>query len=92
MNQYYLGIDASKGYSDFVMLNAKKQPVIEKKTSSSMIFSKDTLGFMSYFTALTKLIQRQPYMPPWKVPEDTKTTGFSRCSNSRAAYRSTPPI
>jgi hypothetical protein len=23
MNQYFLGIDASKGYSDFVMLNAK---------------------------------------------------------------------
>ena len=29
MNQYFLGIDASKGYSDFVMLNAKKQPVIK---------------------------------------------------------------
>ena len=29
MDQYYLGIDVSKGYSDFVMLNAKKQPVIE---------------------------------------------------------------
>jgi transposase len=29
MNEYFLGIDASKGYSDFVMLNAKKQPVIE---------------------------------------------------------------
>jgi len=29
MNQYFLGIDASKGYSDFVMLDAKKQPVIE---------------------------------------------------------------
>ena len=29
MNQYYLGIDASKGYSDFVMLNAHKRPVIE---------------------------------------------------------------
>jgi transposase len=29
MNDYFLGIDASKGYSDFVMLNAKKQPVIE---------------------------------------------------------------
>jgi transposase len=29
MNQYFLGIDASKGYSDFVMLNAKKQPIIE---------------------------------------------------------------
>jgi len=29
MNQFFLGIDASKGYSDFVMLNAKKQPVIE---------------------------------------------------------------
>jgi transposase len=28
MNQYFLGIDASKGYSDFVMLNAKKQAVI----------------------------------------------------------------
>jgi transposase len=29
MNQYFLGIDASKGYSDFVMLNAKKKIVIE---------------------------------------------------------------
>jgi len=29
MDHYFLGIDASKGYSDFVMLNAKKQPVIE---------------------------------------------------------------
>lgn len=29
MNQYFLGIDASKGYSDFVMLNTKKQPVVE---------------------------------------------------------------
>jgi len=29
MNQCFLGIDASKGYSDFVMLNAKKKIVIE---------------------------------------------------------------
>jgi len=29
MNQFFLGIDASKGYSDFVMLNAKKKIVIE---------------------------------------------------------------
>jgi transposase len=29
MNQYFLGIDASKGYSDFVMLDAKKQTIIE---------------------------------------------------------------
>jgi transposase len=29
MDQYYLGIDVSKGYSDFVVLNAKKQPMIE---------------------------------------------------------------
>jgi transposase len=29
MSEFFLGIDASKGYSDFVMLNAKKQPVIE---------------------------------------------------------------
>jgi len=29
MNEYFIGIDASKGYSDFVMLNAKKQPVVE---------------------------------------------------------------
>ena len=29
MNDYFLGIDASKGYSDFVMLDGKKQPVIE---------------------------------------------------------------
>ena len=29
MYEYFLGIDASKGYSDFVMLNAKKQLVIE---------------------------------------------------------------
>lgn len=29
MNEYFLGIDASKGYSDFVMLDDKKQPVIE---------------------------------------------------------------
>ena len=29
MNEYFIGIDASKGYSDFVMINAKKQTVIE---------------------------------------------------------------
>jgi len=29
MNQSFLGIDASKGYCDFVMLNANKQTVIE---------------------------------------------------------------
>ena len=29
MDHYFLGIDASKGYSDFVMLNANKQPVIK---------------------------------------------------------------
>lgn len=29
MNSYFLGIDASKGYSDFIMLDANKQPVIE---------------------------------------------------------------
>ncbi|MFO8164065.1 MAG: transposase [Desulfatiglandales bacterium] len=27
MNNYYLGIDVSKGYADFVMLNDKKQPI-----------------------------------------------------------------
>jgi transposase len=29
MNEFFLGIDASKGYSDFVMLDGKKQTVIE---------------------------------------------------------------
>ena len=29
MQQYFLGIDVSKGYADFVILNAKKQPVME---------------------------------------------------------------
>ncbi len=29
MNDYFLGVDASKGYSDFVMLDGKKQIVIE---------------------------------------------------------------
>ena len=29
MNEYFLGIDASKGYSDFVMLDEKKQTVID---------------------------------------------------------------
>ena len=29
MNHFFLGIDASKGYSDFVMLNANKQTVID---------------------------------------------------------------
>ena len=29
MNKFFLGIDASKGYSDFVMLDAKKHTVIE---------------------------------------------------------------
>jgi len=29
MNDYFLGIDASKGYSDFVMLDGKKQTVID---------------------------------------------------------------
>lgn len=27
MNNYYLGIDVSKGYADFMILNAKKQPI-----------------------------------------------------------------
>ena len=30
MKKFYLGIDASKGYSDFIILNHKKQPMIEK--------------------------------------------------------------
>ncbi len=29
MNDYFLGIDASKGYSDFVMLDGKKQTIID---------------------------------------------------------------
>jgi transposase len=29
MNNYYLGVDVSKGYADFVMLDDKKQPVEE---------------------------------------------------------------
>lgn len=28
-NSYYLGVDVSKGYSDFVILDAKKKPVVE---------------------------------------------------------------
>jgi transposase len=27
MQQYYLGIDVSKGYADFVILDSKKQPI-----------------------------------------------------------------
>ena len=27
MEHYYLGIDVSKGYADFVILNDKKQPI-----------------------------------------------------------------
>jgi len=29
MESFYLGIDVSKGYSDFVIINNKKQPVVE---------------------------------------------------------------
>jgi transposase len=29
MESFYLGIDVSKGYSDFVIINEKKQPVVE---------------------------------------------------------------
>jgi len=29
MNNYYLGVDVSKGYADFVMLDDKKQPIEE---------------------------------------------------------------
>ena len=29
MNSFYLGIDVSKGYADFVIINEKKQPVIQ---------------------------------------------------------------
>lgn len=29
MKNYYLGIDASKGYSDFIILNHKKEPMME---------------------------------------------------------------
>jgi hypothetical protein len=29
MKSFYLGIDVSKGYADFVIINAKKQPVVQ---------------------------------------------------------------
>ena len=29
MSYFYLGIDVSKGYADFVLLNANKNPVME---------------------------------------------------------------
>ena len=29
MKNYYLGIDVSKGYADFVILNDKKRPIEE---------------------------------------------------------------
>ncbi len=29
MKKFYLGIDASKGYSDFIILNENKQPMMQ---------------------------------------------------------------
>ncbi|MBU4317872.1 MAG: hypothetical protein KKF30_11450 [Proteobacteria bacterium] len=29
MESFYLGIDVSKGYSDFVIINEKKQPLVQ---------------------------------------------------------------
>ena len=29
MQQYYLGVDVSKGYADFVILDSNKQPIKE---------------------------------------------------------------
>ena len=29
MKPFYLGIDVSKGYADFMIINSKKQPVVQ---------------------------------------------------------------
>ena len=89
MTHYFLGIDASKGYCDFVMLNANKQTVIENFQLD------DTFeGHSRLYELLRRFNQDHPQSSIYAAVESTgvdmKTTGFNRCSHFRAAYQSKP--
>lgn len=55
MNNYYLGIDVSKGYSDFVMLNEKKELV-----SKGFQLDDTFIGHNNLYEFLSKFIKSHP--------------------------------
>lgn len=55
MSKYYLGIDVSKGYSDFSMLNEKKELI-----SKSFQFDDTFIGHNNLYEFLTKFIKDHP--------------------------------
>lgn len=73
MEPYYMGIDVSKGYADFMIINSKKHPVVQGFQLD------DTFdGHRSLYNIRARFlsnIQIQPYLLEWKVPVDMKTTG-----------------
>ena len=66
MSYFYLGIDVSKGYADFVLLNANKNPVMEP-------FQLDDTaeGHSLLYQALSRILQQHPQATIYAAVEST---------------------
>ena len=73
MKPFYLGIDVSKGYADFMIVNSKKQPVVQSFQLD------DTFdGHRSLYNILGRFLAEHPdstLFAAWKAPVDMRTTG-----------------
>jgi transposase len=66
MEKFYLGIDVSKGYADFIILNSKKQPAVDNFQLD------DTFdGHSRLYTKLKKFLEAHPESILYSAVEST---------------------
>lgn len=90
MKSFFMGIDVSKGYADFVILDQQKQPVMENFQLDDTFQGHSQLyEILNQF--LAKYQKTTLYMLLWKAPEALKTTGIRPCSIFRRPCPFKPP-
>jgi hypothetical protein len=76
MEPFYLGVDVSKGYADFMILDSEKQPAVKGFQLDDTFDGHQSLyGMLDCFTAEHPI---RSCLPEWRVPVDMKTTGTNR--------------
>ena len=73
MSEYFLGIDVSKGYADFIILDNKK--ILSRITFSLTIPSMDIINFIVFSLLLFQIIPMLILLPGSNPPAVMKTTG-----------------
>ena len=76
MKSFYMGIDVSKGYADFMIINR------QKKSVTKAFQLDDTFeGHQRLYNVISRFLAKHPdatCLPVWRAPVVMRTTGSTR--------------